>query len=130
MKHFVCVAFVLFSFVSFLQAEEPRFIELKGHTGEEVSALMYDSVDYIVFSPDGKKIVTSGDDKTTRIWDAETGKELKRLDGHSTKMAFSPDGKKLFHTIHIPPDATRTGVKDRFDLALCIKNSRRIIEYV
>ena len=128
MKHFFCVAFILFSVVGFLQAEEPRFIELKGHTGEEVSALMYDSVDYIVFSPDGKKIVTSGDDKTTRIWDAETGKELKRLDGHSTKMAFSPDGKKLFvsNRIHDVESGKELQRFEQFRTA--VSSDRRTVE--
>ena len=31
------------------------------------------------FSPDGQQIATSGSDKTTRIWNAQTGAELARL---------------------------------------------------
>ena len=34
------------------------------------------------FSPDGTRIVTASDDKTARIWDAATGKELTVLRGH------------------------------------------------
>ena len=53
-----------------------------------------------VFSPDGKKVVTSSgfNDNTARIWDAESGKQLHILEGHKDDVvdaAFSPDGKKV-----------------------------------
>jgi len=35
------------------------------------------------FSPDGKRIVTGSWDQTARVWDADTGKELRRLTGHT-----------------------------------------------
>jgi len=55
------------------------------------------------FSPDGKKVVTAGDDrslrnKPVRIFDAESGKELQTLDGHTAPVnsaSFSSDGKKI-----------------------------------
>ncbi len=31
------------------------------------------------FSPDGARVVTASDDRTARIWDATTGKELARI---------------------------------------------------
>jgi WD40 repeat protein len=37
-------------------------------------------------------------DKTVRVWDADTGKELAVLHGHSgdvLSVSFSPDGKRL-----------------------------------
>src|SRR5271166_1909826 len=50
------------------------------------------------FSPDGKRVVTVSDDKTARVWDADTGKPLASLQGHTQSVrsaAFSPDGKRV-----------------------------------
>jgi hypothetical protein len=50
------------------------------------------------FSPDGSRIVTASFDKTARIWDAVTAKEIAVLRGHDeyvTSAAFSPDGRTV-----------------------------------
>jgi WD40 repeat protein len=44
------------------------------------------------FSPDGKTIVTASRDNP-RIWDANSGKELQKLEGRTA--FFSSDGKKV-----------------------------------
>jgi WD40 repeat protein len=48
------------------------------------------------FSPDRKKILGKVDD-TAVIWDAETGKELLKIEdvGYDLLFCFSPDGKKV-----------------------------------
>jgi WD40 repeat protein/serine/threonine protein kinase len=49
----------------------------------------------LAFSPDGRRLVTGGERHTAKIWDVETGKELKTLEGHGGDIhavAFSPNG--------------------------------------
>ncbi len=43
-------------------------------------------------------MVSGSRDKTVRIWDAATGQELHKLQGHSdsvTSVVWSPDGTKV-----------------------------------
>jgi WD40 repeat protein len=44
---------------------------------------------------DGKTVVSGSSDETVRVWDAVTGKEVQKLEGHSNSVnsvAFSPVG--------------------------------------
>ena len=56
------------------------------------------------FSPDGTKIVSASVDKTIRIWDTNTGKQIGLpLEGHTDSVldaSFSPDGKKIVSSSH------------------------------
>ncbi len=60
---------------------------------------MAPSVLSVAFSPDGKMVAAGGAGRTISLWDAATGKELRRfppLDrGQPARVAFSPDGKML-----------------------------------
>jgi mono/diheme cytochrome c family protein len=56
------------------------------------------SVLAIALTPDGTQAVSGGDDRTIRLWDVASGRELRRFEGHSgevTTLAFTPDGKRL-----------------------------------
>jgi WD40 repeat protein len=65
---------------------------LKGHT-EIVYA--------VAFSPDGKSVLTGSFDKTLKLWETATGKEIKTFGGPAghqnlvLSVAFSSDGRTL-----------------------------------
>ncbi len=52
----------------------------------------------VAFSPDGRRLLSGSDDNTLRLWDAESGQNLRTLQGHEAcvqSVAFSPDGRRL-----------------------------------
>ncbi len=60
---------------------------LTGHTS---------AVDAVAIAPDGLTAISASDDKTLKIWDIKTGKELLTLTGHTgsvSAVAIAPDGK-------------------------------------
>jgi WD40 repeat protein len=66
-----------------------ELLTLRGHEGPVLSA---------AFNPDATRIITAGDDRTARLWDAATGQELLVLRGHEAGVrcaAFSPDGTQV-----------------------------------
>ncbi|HKB42343.1 MAG TPA: protein kinase, partial [Gemmataceae bacterium] len=63
---------------------------LSGHAGP---------VTCIAFNTDGKRVISGGGDRTARVWDVATGKELLALRGFARPVravGFSPDGKRVF----------------------------------
>src|SRR5437016_4453976 len=50
------------------------------------------------FSVDGRRVFTTSDDRTVRIWDAASGKETAKLVGHTGAiwaLAVSPTGEHI-----------------------------------
>ena len=71
------------------RAADAEILAITGHT---------DAVRRAAFSPDGRQIVTASFDKSARIWDTATGRQLRLLSGHTGLVfsaAFSPDGQQI-----------------------------------
>ncbi|HEY0483743.1 MAG TPA: protein kinase [Kofleriaceae bacterium] len=52
----------------------------------------------IAISPDGRRVAAGLDDRSVRVWSAESGRVLEILRGHTDlvlDVAFSPDGRRL-----------------------------------
>jgi serine/threonine protein kinase len=68
-------------------SSQPRLLE--GHT---------DAVWSVVFSPDSRLVLSGSMDSTLRLWQAESGCEVRCLEGHAdgvTGVSFTPDGRKV-----------------------------------
>lgn len=66
-----------------------RTLTLSGHTGNIVC---------LAYSPDGTRILTGSDDRTAKLWDADTGSDIRTFWGHSNQVdsvAFAADGSKV-----------------------------------
>jgi WD40 repeat protein len=88
MKKLVPFQFLILLVVS-VQAQNLETIVQKGH---ELSVLA------VAISPDSTLVATGSKDKSVKLWEYHTGREIRTLFGHDhsvTSIAFSPDGKYL-----------------------------------
>ncbi len=78
-----------------LIAQAPRIvINPQGHAGK---------VHNLIFTPDGNRLISVSEDKTIRVWNAQTGEQVKKFEsqigegyeGMFYASAISPDGKLL-----------------------------------
>ena len=56
------------------------------------------SVNSVAFSPDGRQILSGSYDRTIKLWDAATGREIRTFTGHSAavwSVGFSPEGTRI-----------------------------------
>jgi len=75
-------------------AQKAELVVQPGHT---------EFIHSVAFSPDGKTLASGSNDDTIKLWDINTGQELKTLKGHTSSVrsvsvmsvAFTPDGKTL-----------------------------------
>lgn len=72
---------------------KPEMILQMGHTSTPKS---------IDISPDGKYLLTGNVDETAKLWDLETGAELRTFRGHKNAVyaAFSPNGRFIATASH------------------------------
>jgi len=86
------------------------------NTGLELHRLQVsqEKIHCVVYSSDGKTLVTANDDKTIRFWDMGTGKQVRQLDYSAPigKIALAPDGKTLASVaMKKPVSETPKGIK-------------------
>ena len=75
----------------------------KGHRAEVGHEAEVEVVNSAAFSPDGQWAVTSGNDRTARVWDVKTGAQIAVMKGHEQKVisaVFSLDGKQVLTASH------------------------------
>jgi WD40 repeat protein len=51
----------------------------------------------VAVTPDGRHVISGSDDNTLRVWDLETGQELRTLEGHTdtvSAVALTYDGRR------------------------------------
>jgi WD40 repeat protein len=91
---------VIWDLVADKGALPPKFKSKPIFSSRNVPDCHKEGIWAVIFSPDGEQIVSSGEDKTIKIWDVSSGK-LKLIDtltGHDSRVrsvAFSKDGRWL-----------------------------------
>lgn len=85
----VLILFVLFQKMVTIYAQTPEMVIQSGHS---------EQLWCVALSNDNKYIVTGGWDNSAKLWDLQTGKQLRSFQGHEgyvMSVSLSQDGKQL-----------------------------------
>ncbi|HOW57487.1 MAG TPA: WD40 repeat domain-containing protein, partial [Smithellaceae bacterium] len=88
----VILGMIISAVEAFAAKEKPEIFVQTGHAS---------SVSSVAFSPDGKYALSGSRDNTLKLWDVETGKEIRHFKGHTSwvnSAVFSRDGKHIVST--------------------------------
>ncbi len=107
------------------RASHAERMMLRGHVGEVYG---------VAFSPDGKILISGGQDGTIRLWDPHTGAPVRVIRAHGSctnDLHFSPDGRLLAssscdHTVKLWDTATwseKLTFNGHHDDVLCVRLS-------
>jgi WD40 repeat protein len=86
------------SFGGAIHAEQPGGpIELWDYVTHQILKTFPETGSRLAFSPDGKILAARSDNDSVKLWNVETGEEVRRLNnaGNVHCLTFSPDGKSL-----------------------------------
>jgi WD40 repeat protein len=89
-KHISFAVFSLILFLSYSAASGALPLETVMKTGHA------DSIRTLCFSRDGRFVLTASNDRTAKLWETKTGREIRTFKGHSSgvnSVDSSPDGK-------------------------------------
>jgi WD40 repeat protein/serine/threonine protein kinase len=88
-------------------------------TGKKLLVLNHGADMYgLAFLPDNKRILTAGTDGWLKLWDVKTGKKLKEIkdrEGWITRVALSPDGRRVVTGGTVDPGSS-VGIVRLWDL--------------
>lgn len=71
-----------------------RVVQIFEHDGKPVNSPINQLINSVALSPDGRQALTGGDDQTARLWDLQTGDQLKQWKHGSvvSLVSFNPQG--------------------------------------
>ena len=80
-----------------------QLVDLRSGAMRTATGDLAGSPNRVLFSPDGKMVVSTSRDTTVTRWDVESAAPLETLRGHSSfvqQPVFSPDGETLYTVSH------------------------------
>jgi len=88
-KYFLLITVILLVYVGCSKQNNVEVFPQLGHNGFVLS---------VAISSDGKRILSGAIDNSIKLWDTESGREIRTFVGHGDKIntvLFSPDGKHI-----------------------------------